>query len=59
MIDLSLTQEQAVAILLLINREQGIYSQDPAVCPSRVLELRNVMFEIDAKLDEVVTQEEE
>lgn len=58
MIDLSLTQEQAVAALLSLAREIEGYTEGPTA-PQRVVLIREVLAQLDAALDEVVTQEEE
>ena len=59
MIDLSMTKEQAVAVLLLINREQALYSRDPSVVPLRVTYLRDLMETIDQKLDDLVSEDDQ
>ena len=50
MINLELSREQAISLLLLIDREQSLYSTD-ATCPARVTYLREVLAQLDADLD--------
>lgn len=50
MIYLNLTREQAVALLLLMDREQELYSTDHT-CPARVQYLRQAIATLDAALD--------
>ena len=59
MIDISLTKEDAIALLLLIDREQSIYTTDPTCTPASVVRLRAILNELDTKLDTLVAQEQE
>ena len=54
MINLELTQQQAVAVLLLIDREQELYATGDT-CPRRVELLREVMAQLDFALDNADT----
>ena len=50
MINLELTQQQAVAVLLLIDREQTLYAVGDTA-PARVTLLREVLAQLDFALD--------
>ena len=50
MINVELTREEAISLLLLIDREQELYSTDHT-CPARIAYLREVCAKIDATLD--------
>ena len=50
MINLELSREQAISLLLLIDREQALYATDHT-CPARVVYLREVAAQLDADLD--------
>ena len=52
MINVELTREEAISLLLLIDREQELYSTDHT-CPARIAYLREVCAKIDATLDTV------
>ena len=50
MINLELTREQAISLLLLIDREQDVYSTDHTA-PARIVYLREVLDNLDGALD--------
>ena len=50
MINLELTREQAISLLLLIDREQADYTTG-AACPARIVYLREVLAQLDSDLD--------
>lgn len=50
MINIELSPEQAIHVLLLIDREQALYATD-ATCPARVAQLREVSALLDSALD--------
>lgn len=50
MINIELSPEQAIHVLLLIDREQALYSTDHT-CPERVAQLREVCALLDTALD--------
>ena len=54
MINLELTQQQAVAVLLLIDREQELYAVGDTA-PTRVELLREVLAQLDFALDNADT----
>ena len=56
MIELSLTKEQAIALLILGNTDCSLYGTEHV--PTRVVALRAVVAELDAKLDELVASEQ-
>ena len=49
MIDISLTKEDAIALLLLINREQSIYTTDLTCTPASVVRLRAILNDLDSQ----------
>ena len=50
MINLELSREQAISLLLLIDRECADYTSGPA-CPARITFLREVVAQLDTDLD--------
>ena len=56
MINLELTKEQAVAMLLMLVSEQNGYTHDPVCVPSRIVEIRAMIADLDAKLDALVAE---
>ena len=50
MINLELTREQAISLLLLIDRECADYTTGPAT-PARITYLREVVAQLDTDLD--------
>lgn len=56
MIELSLTKEQAIALLLLGNADCSLYGTEHV--PARVVALRAVVAELDEKLDALVASEQ-
>jgi hypothetical protein len=59
MINLELTKEQAVAMLLMLVDEQTGYTEDPVCVPARIVEIRSMIADLDAKLDALVATETE
>jgi hypothetical protein len=51
MIELELTPEMAVSILQALIREQRDYTTDETCCPYRIKKLREVIGQLDSKLD--------
>ena len=51
MIDLSISKEEAVALLLLVDREQSIYTKDPTCTPASVVALRSLMAQLETALE--------
>ena len=49
MINFEVSADQAISLLLLIDREQSAYSTDDT-CPQRVVLLRELAAELDTKL---------
>ena len=59
MIDLQLTKEQAIAFLMMLEREQTGYTFDPVCVPPRIVAIREMMAVLDGKLDALVAEEAE
>ena len=57
MIDLNITADQAIALLMLIEHETKMYTTGPA-CPARVTRLRELNTIIDGKLEEHFAEQE-
>lgn len=57
MINLDLTKEQAIAFLMMLEKEQDGYTYDPVCVPARIVAIRALMVELDGKLDELVAAE--
>ena len=51
MLNIELTQEQAVAALLGLCSEIEGYTQDPALAPVRITRIREVIAALDEALD--------
>ena len=56
MIELHLEGEVAVALIAAIEREVDGYTEDPTCCPQRVIKLRELLVELDEKLEEKVEE---
>ena len=59
MIKLELTPETAVSLIGIIERETNLYTHDPSCCPRNVIALRELLLEIDRKLEENVSKVKE
>lgn len=57
MIDLQITKDQAIAFLMMLEREQDGYTYDPVCVPPRIVAIRELMALLDSKLDELVEAE--
>ena len=52
MIKLELTSDEAINLLLILNRECQMYTTGGAA-PKRIVDLRSVVSKIDSRLDEL------
>ena len=51
MIELDLTPEMAVSVMQALLNEQDGYTKDESCCPLRITKIREVILQIDGKLD--------
>ena len=51
MIGLDLTPEMAVSVMQALINEQNGYTKDPSCCPVRIIKIREVILQIDEKLE--------
>ncbi len=57
MITLSLDVKSAAAIRHVLFQEQKIYTHDPVCVPSRIVEIRNVIVDLDEQIEEELKNE--
>ena len=51
MITLNLDVKSAAAIRHVLFQEQKIYTHDPVCVPSRIVEIRNVIADLDSQIE--------
>ena len=51
MIELDLTPEMAVSLMQALINEQDGYTKDLSCCPVRIIKIREIIGQLDAKLD--------
>ncbi len=51
MITLNLDVKSAAAIRHVLFQEQKIYTSDPVCVPSRIVEIRNVIADLDSQIE--------
>jgi|TARA_Y100000991_G_scaffold137082_1_gene103354 hypothetical protein len=56
-ITLSLDVKSAAAIRHVLFQEQKIYTHDPVCVPSRIVEIRNVIVDLDEQIEEELKNE--
>tara|TARA_A200000113_G_scaffold165452_1_gene149999 strand:+ start:881 stop:1060 length:180 start_codon:yes stop_codon:yes gene_type:complete len=56
-ITLNLDVKSAVAIRQVLFQEQKIYTHDPVCVPSRIVEIRNVIADLDSQIEEELKNE--
>lgn len=52
MINLEIDPEMAVSLMQALINEQKGYTEDEVCCPLRIKKIREVILQLDAKLDE-------
>lgn len=52
MIELELTPEMAVSVMQALIAEQNGFTTDDTCCPLRIVKIREVIAQLDAKLDQ-------
>ena len=57
MITLNLDVRTAAAVRQVLFDEQKIYTYDPKCVPTRIVEIRNVINELDEQIDEELNSE--
>ena len=57
-LNVELTGEEAINLLLLLNRECELYTHG-AAAPQRIVDLRSVVSKIDSQLDDLYSYETE
>ena len=57
MINLNLDVKSAAAIRHVLFQEQKIYTHDPVCVPSRIVEIRNVIVDLDEQIEEELKNE--
>ncbi len=57
MINLSLDVKSAAAIRQVLFDEQKVYTYDPVSVPSRIIEIRNVINDLDEQIEEELKED--
>jgi hypothetical protein len=57
MINLDLDIRSAVAVRQALFREQNGYTLDITCCPTRIIDIRNIIVEIDTQIEETLKNE--
>tara|TARA_R110001606_G_scaffold8553_8_gene37699 strand:- start:9175 stop:9366 length:192 start_codon:yes stop_codon:yes gene_type:complete len=59
MIKLELDVRSAVAVRQALYREQNGYTSDVSCCPTRIIDIRNIIVNIDNQIEETLKNESE
>ncbi len=57
MIKLELDVRSAVAVRQALFREQSGYTLDVSCCPTRIIDMRNIIVDIDNQIEETLKNE--
>lgn len=57
MIKLEMNVRTAAAVRQCLFREQDLYTYDPTCIPTRIIEIRNIITEIDNQIEEELKDE--